>query len=88
VDAIVEGKFVEATSQGKYVRGQLIAGGVQRFYLDAEQDPKLAEQVMGLRELQPIRMKVSVYANKGRDGSVYLSVKALSLEGATKSAAA
>ncbi|MCA1726979.1 MAG: hypothetical protein LC722_04830 [Actinobacteria bacterium] len=88
--AVVEGRFVGASRNGKYIRGQFLSGGndgVSSFYLNAEEDPQLADAVMGLNELDPFVAEVSCYANKGKDGSVYLSVRMLAIKKKARAAA-
>ncbi len=75
--ALVSGKFVQAKSNGKYVRGSFLDGSsVVGFYVDSQQDPQLADRVLKLGQLDDFRAEADVYANKSRqDGTAYLSVR-------------
>lgn len=76
----IEGKFVHAERSGKYVRGQIIAGGVQRVYVDAEAMPELAEKFMACGELDALKIEADIYANTPKGGgSAYLSIKIVDL---------
>lgn len=87
--AVVEGKFVAAERAGKYIRGEFIAGGVNRFYINADEDTEAADGVMSLSELEQFTADVDVFVNTPRGGGPpYLSVRLRGLRKRARAASA